>query len=265
MAETLIVIPCFDEADRLKPDAFADFVGTHPEVDLLLVNDGSRDRTLEVLQALQARAPSRISVLDQQPNRGKAEAVRAGLNAGIQRGARYVGYFDADLAAPLEEVTALIALLEARPDCEMALGSRVALLGRRIERSPLRHYLGRVFATLASMTLRLPVYDTQCGAKLFRASETLERILAEPFATNWIFDVELIARRIRLGDELGLPAARDVIQEQPLRQWIDVAGSKVRPWDFVVAVSEILRVRRLYFARSRQHGAGTNSPRSRPE
>ncbi len=255
MAETIIVIPCFDEADRLTPDAFADFVGKHAGVDLLLVNDGSRDGTLEVLRALAARAPSRIEVVDQQPNRGKAEAVRTGLNAAIERGARYVGYFDADLAAPLEEIPGFVALLDARPDCEMVLGSRVALLGRRIERSALRHYLGRVFATVASLTLQLPVYDTQCGAKVFRSTETLRRIVAEPFTTRWIFDVELIARRCVLGGELGVPPARDVIHERPLDQWIDVAGSKVRPWDFVIALVEMLRVQRRYFG-----GAVTKPP-----
>jgi len=266
MAETIIVIPCFDEADRLAPDAFLAFAEKCPGVDFLLVNDGSRDRTLAVLQGLRDAAPARFSVVDQQPNRGKAEAVRIGLNAAIESGARYVGYFDADLAAPLCEVPRLVRVLDDLPDCEMVLGSRVQLLGRRIERSALRHYLGRVFATIASMTLRLPVYDTQCGAKLFRSSDTLRRILADPFATNWIFDVEIIARRILIAERMGLPPAGEVIREVPLGQWIDVAGSKVRPWDFVVALSELLRIYRRYLSgRARRVGSVGGSGPTRAE
>jgi hypothetical protein len=105
-----------------------------------------------------------------------------------------------------------------------ALGSRVALLGSRIERRWYRHYLGRVFATAASLILRLPVYDTQCGAKLFRNTEALRAALGRPFFTRWAFDVELLNRMLRESDA---PLGVDDLIEIPLREWRDKAGSRM--------------------------------------
>ena len=96
----------------------------------------------------------------------------------------YIGYWDADLETPLEAIPALCELLDARPDLEIVFGARVRLLGRAIARSALRHYLGRMFATAASMVLGLAVYDTQCGAKLFRASPAIRALFQEPFLTR---------------------------------------------------------------------------------
>jgi glycosyltransferase involved in cell wall biosynthesis len=250
MSETTLVIPCYDEAGRLPVDAFSDFVRKTEDVDFIFVNDGSRDATLPLLRDLEASAPGRISVLDQQHNRGKAEAVRVGMNAAFERGALRAGYFDADLATPLSEVPRMLAVLDSDEQIEMVFGARVQLLGRRIERHRWRHYLGRVFATVASETLGLPIYDTQCGAKLFRVTPTTRSLFGQPFEARWIFDVEIVARRIALGRTRDLPAVAGVIHELPLQQWVDVAGSKVRAGDFVRAVFEVVRVYRRYLARS---------------
>jgi glycosyltransferase involved in cell wall biosynthesis len=253
MGETTIVIPCYDEAARLPVEAFSEHVQKCPSVDLLFVDDGSRDGTLALLRQLEALAPERISVIAQQPNRGKAEAVRVGMNAAFERGARYAGYFDADLATPLAECLRMIRVLDQDERCEMVFGARVALMGRRIERRKLRHYLGRVFATVASTSLGLPIYDTQCGAKLFRRSPATERLFAEPFLSSWVFDVEIVARRIALtrgGAGSALPETAEVIHELPLDEWIDVAGSKVAPLDFLRAIWEVGQIHRRYLTRS---------------
>jgi hypothetical protein len=106
-----------------------------------------------------------------------------------------------------------------------------------------RHYLGRIFATLASLTLDLPVYDTQCGAKLFRATGVLSAALKTPFLSRWIFDVELLARFIELR------SSRAVLEstfEFPLRSWRDVPGSKVNASAFAKAAAELWRIHRRY-------------------
>jgi glycosyltransferase involved in cell wall biosynthesis len=244
-SRVVVVVPCYDEAGRLDTAAFRAFRVESPRVSFCFVNDGSRDGTLAVLRRLCDEAPGLGFVVDQQPNRGKAEAVRQGLLAALGTGAGLVGYWDADLATPLVEVARFCRVLDERPQVELVLGSRVRLLGRSIERSPLRHYLGRVFATGASLTLSLPVYDTQCGAKLLRATGDVRAILAEPFLTRWVFDVEILARLARLARGSVVPVESRVY-ELPLRSWRDVPGSKVKPLDFVRSGLELVRIRRAY-------------------
>ena len=248
---SVVVIPCYNEVARLRTEDFAAFLESPASegIQLLFVNDGSRDATLSVLQALQARFPERIRVLDKQPNGGKAEAVRIGmLHAMAVEGCRITGFWDADLATPLEQISDLAAVLLGNPQLTMVFGARVRLLGREIYRQRARHYLGRCFATAASRALRMQVYDTQCGAKLFRVTPELSEVLAKPFLSRWIFDVELLARFLAMhgGDPAPL---RDQVYEYPLPKWHDVAGSKVHPFDFVKAFSELVQIRRTYLAR----------------
>ncbi|HXU03794.1 MAG TPA: glycosyltransferase, partial [Polyangia bacterium] len=168
MPRLTVVVPCYNEAERLAAAPLLAFVDSHPDASFLLVNDGSRDATGEVLDRLAAERPGRMVALQLTPNRGKAEAVREGLRAALAAGAEIVGFLDADLSTPPAELDDLLAAL-ARPGVQVAIGARIGMLGYDIERSAARHYLGRVFATAASLILRARVYDTQCGAKLFRA------------------------------------------------------------------------------------------------
>ena len=123
------------------------------------------------------------------------------------------------------------------------MGSRVKLLGRSIRRSNLRHILGRLSATLISLTLELEVYDTQCGAKLFRVNALTKQIFSRAFQSTWIFDVELIARIIRANSE----TPDRLIYEFPLKEWTDIAGSKIRPSHYFKSLVELMRIKRSYF------------------
>jgi dolichyl-phosphate beta-glucosyltransferase len=127
----------------------------------------------------------------------------------------------------------------------MVFGSRIRLLGRHVHRRAVRHYLGRVFATVVSLMLRLPIYDTQCGAKIFRVTPALSQVLSQPFISRWVFDVEIIARFIVLSDRDPQPL-HDSVYEFPLEKWEDVAGSKVKPGDFLLAFLDTFRIRQKY-------------------
>jgi dolichyl-phosphate beta-glucosyltransferase len=247
-SSSLVVVPCYNESARLPGRKFLDFLDNDPDVRFLFVNDGSRDQTLAVLEELRAARPERIEILDKQPNGGKAEAVRAGLVRAIEEdSASLVGFWDADLSTPLEVLPEFVRLLSGNDRLQMVFGSRVRLLGHDVVRRATRHYLGRVFASFASMSLRLPIYDTQCGAKLFRSTPELALVLRQPFLTRWVFDVEILARYIAMnkGDVSYL---RDSIYEYPLPRWHDVAGSKVHPGDFFRGAVDLLRIYNAYLA-----------------
>jgi dolichyl-phosphate beta-glucosyltransferase len=247
-----IVVPCFNEAARLSIAQFRDFVVQQPAVRFLFVNDGSTDDTGALLQRLTDSDPEHFAQLALPANCGKAEAVRQGMVQVLASGAEFAGYWDADLATPLDEIPRFVAALEANPGYEICFGSRVRLLGRAIARRPLRHYLGRLFATVASQVLRLPVYDTQCGAKLFRVNADARAVFAEPFCVNWTFDVEIIARVQAQRPDVEPLTGSNVIYELPLNTWHDVAGSKVRARDFFRALFEMLRIRARYRSRRRR-------------
>lgn len=242
MSRVTIVVPCFDEETRLNVEAFR----SCPETEFCFVNDGSRDGTLRLLESIAASDPQRFRVLNLERNRGKAEAVRAGILAELERASSYVGFWDADLATPLSELPRFVDTLEKHAAVQMVFGARVRLLGREISRRPSRHYFGRVGATLISSTLGLAIYDTQCGAKLFRSSDLLRDIFSAPFLSRWLFDVEIIAR---LAQRLGRQRAAEAIYELPLAQWHDVHGSKVKPADYVRGLRDLWKIHRAYNAR----------------
>lgn len=239
MINTVLVVPVFNEAGRLDPAPWLAWLAATDRA-LCFVDDGSRDGTPAVLEALRVKAPQQVTVITMPANAGKAEAVRQGMLRSLDSGARYAGFIDADLAAPLSEVAALEAELDAYPAAWAAFGSRVKLLGRQIERSERRHYLGRIFATCASIALSLPVYDTQCGLKLFRSGADVRAAFATPFRSKWIFDVEILARlAAAAGDHVG-----ERIREVPLQRWAERGASRLRMMDFVRAPLELARIRR---------------------
>ncbi len=243
-------MPCYNEESRLDVAAFESYVSTHADVSFLLVNDGSKDSTLTVLRQLAAACAERVRVLDVQPNQGKAEAVRLGMLEAMSGEAfDYAGFWDADLATPLDAIELFAEVFQRLPQVDLVFGTRVQLLGRDIDRKPSRHYLGRVFATAASVVLSLPIYDTQCGAKLFRVSDSARALFATRFGSRWIFDVELVARYCQ--HRSGLIG----IYELPLDRWRDIGESKVRPIDFVRAIGEMVSIYRTYSRHTKRRRA----------
>ncbi len=240
LARVAMVVPCFNEAHRLDTAAFGDFCLPGDDIEFLFVNDGSTDDTLQILKTTGA------PVVNLERNSGKAEAVRRGILAALDRSADLVGFWDADLATPLTELPGFMEIMRTRPEINMVFGARVRLLGREISRRPSRHYVGRVGATLISSSLGLAVYDTQCGAKLFRASDTLRDVFSTPFLSRWIFDVEIIARFVQ---RWGRDRVAGALYEYPVTRWHDVKGSKVKSRDFIRALRDLWKIHRAYNAR----------------
>lgn len=235
-----VVIPCFNEAARLNAEGVQELL-EEPNMGVLLVDDGSDDGTREKIYKIQ-EANSNIEVLVLQHNVGKAEAVRRGMNHVLTLGAEVIGYLDADFATPPSDMLGLFRELDLR-NVSVCLGSRWLHLGAQIDRSPFRHYGGRLFATVASAVLKISVYDTQCGAKVFRVSENLTRALSEQFLSRWAFDVELIGRL--LNDPVADAGYREQdFVEVPLQQWRDIKGSKIGVFDMVTATFELLLIKR---------------------
>ncbi len=241
MQNIAIVVPCYNEEDRLAPDDFLRFVQEEDTVSFIFVDDGSKDGTKQVIEQMCRSAPGRISSVYLTENRGKGWAVRQGFMKAFTANYQAIGYWDADLATPLREIMAFSRQLDAG-QVDMVLGSRVRLLNRNIQRNSMRHYLGRFFATFVSLILGLTIYDSQCGAKLFKNSTDLQKVFEPPFVTNWVFDVEILARFMVLRRNAGLSSIAEIACEFPLQEWKDVQGSKVQVKDFFIAVYELMKI-----------------------
>ncbi len=241
-----IVIPCYNEEKRFNCDYAARFLEKNDHISLVLVDDGSTDGTAAMLGTLARKFPDRCRLIHLKKNRGKAEAVRRGLLQAFSDPVKYAGYWDADFSTPLPVINDFARILDIRPDLYMVIGSRVLMLGRSIERSSFRHYLGRVFATAASLLLKLKVYDTQCGAKLLRVCPEVRQIFTTRFQTRWVFDVEIIARWIKISAQYGLPPAADAIYEYSLKEWRHTKGSKVGLLDGFSVFKDLIAIYRQY-------------------
>jgi dolichyl-phosphate beta-glucosyltransferase len=241
--QIIIVVPCYEEEQRLDREAFEAFRLDGYDLRYLFVNDGSKDGTLDLLTRIQEADRHRFLVLDLVDNHGKAEAVRRGVLEAVKERPDFVAFWDADLATPLAEIPGFMRVFESRPEIAMVFAARVRLLGRDISRRSSRHYVGRVGATLISQSLGLAVYDTQCGAKMFRTSDDVTEVFLRPFLSRWIFDVEIIARLVK---RWGRDRVAHSLYELPITRWHDVKGSKVRSTDFLRALRDLWRIRRAY-------------------
>lgn len=239
-AHAAIVIPFYNEERRFDRARLVE-LARHPSLEVIVVDDGSKDRTAELLGELEAGSNGTVHFLKLDRNRGKGEAVRLGLRRALERGRTTVGFTDADFSTRPGELLHLLDTLDSRADLDVLIASRVLLVGRKVERNAMRHYLGRVFATVAANILRTPFYDTQCGAKLFRATPMLASALSEPFVSRWAFDVELLGRLL-IGTRMVDPVPLERMREVPLEEWVDAGGSKVTAAAMVKTLADLAMI-----------------------
>jgi glycosyltransferase involved in cell wall biosynthesis len=234
-----LVIPCFNEEQRLVQHEVLKCVEALNCV-VVLVDDGSTDGTLEILNNLSFQFPESIQVLPLPRNVGKGEAVRAGFIHAFERDATQVLFCDADFAVGPQDLLRICNTLDENSECKAVIGSRIAMVGSNIQRSIFRHYSGRVFATLVSLILGQQIYDTQCGAKVFKADNDVKRAFSQPFLSRWAFDVEIIGRLLRLERSKN---NQNLILEMPLRNWLEVPGSKLNLVSQLRTVFELFKIR----------------------
>ncbi|HHT51864.1 MAG TPA: glycosyltransferase [Bacteroidales bacterium] len=242
MSKVVVIIPCYNEADRFPQQEFFNSFISYPSMTFLFVNDGSKDATLEILQEWQKEYDN-VLVIDKQPNSGKASAVRFAMLHAVEKiDFDYIAYFDADLATSLDEIPVFFNIFEQNNTLKMVVGSRVKRLGANINRKWMRHIVGRIFATCASATLLLPTYDTQCGAKML-SKDVVYQLFKDEFISKWLFDVEVFARLALI---VGYPEVKNSIYEYPLDSWIEKGDSRIKLKDFTRFPIDLFRIFRKY-------------------
>lgn len=235
MNKVAILIPCYNEELRLSPDAVAQLHNT-TTADIYLCNDGSTDGTAALLTDI-SNGLERCFAINYTKNSGKANTIYRAANEVLAKGQyTHIGYFDADFSTPVSEINRLLHYADQYPE-RFVMGSRVKLLNYNIHRKTHRHIIGRIIITLANTKLKLGIYDTQCGAKIFPAGIATEAF-SEPFQTSWLFDMEIFLKLKKKG-------LLQYGSEFPLLEWKDVDGSKLSWKSGIKILKEMIILSRI--------------------
>ena len=236
-----IVIPCYNEADRLPVSQFKNFLSLQPSVSVYFVNDGSKDKTHIVLSDLKNQFPDQIKLLNLSQNKGKAHAVLEGVQSALKKERfKKIAYLDADLATSLEECLRLSKYIKEK--VVLAFGSRILKLDNQIKRKWYRFVLGRLVATAISRTLGLSIYDSQCGCKIFEA-QVAKKVFNNNFISKWLFDVEIFFRMIGI---YGRTEIQNHLREITLKAWVDTPDSRVSPLYFFKLWWDLYQISKKY-------------------
>lgn len=226
-----IVIPAYNESARIgatleKVLSYVHAQGWDAEV--IVVNDGSRDDTAEIVQLFAAKNPA-LHLIENPGNRGKGFSVRNGM---LHARGPIVLFSDADLSSPIEESLKLFSALESGAD--IAIGSRWLRAELQTQRQPLhRQLFGRIFNLLLRITLGLQFADTQCGFKAFKRAAS-QAIFPWQKIERWGFDPEVLFLARKFGFK---------VEEVPVA-WGHSGGARINPFiDGARMFQEMLRIR----------------------
>lgn len=230
-----VVIPCYNEEERLLSSEFKAFAHKNLGYHLCFVNDGSTDNTLAILEELKEANPTNISVYNCEKNGGKAEAVRQGMLHLIKdQQFDYVGFLDADLSTDFRDFDDLVKTIE-NSDFKIVSGSRISRMGADITKESARKIISKTINLIIQTILGMPFKDTQCGAKIMDR-EIAATVFRKKFITKWLFDVEIFMRMRKF---YGKDEAKRLICEQPLKRWIHADGSKLSMKDSIKIVGQL--------------------------
>lgn len=227
-----IVIAAYNEEKRIRKslfDVYKYFEGKKIDYEIIVVNDGSLDKTGEILFETSAKIPT-LKNIGYEENRGKGFASRKGV---LSSKGNLVLISDADLSTPIEEIEILLPFIKSK-SYDIAIGSRALPLSKIIRKQPWwRQGMGKIFNKLVKILVLGGINDTQCGFKLFEGKVARE-LFGELKTERFAFDVEILARAKKKSYR---------IVEVPVR-WINSKQSKVNPvFDSLIMIKDLVKIR----------------------
>ena len=234
-----IVVPCYNESQRLLSTDYLQFVKEYPEFHLIFVDDGSTDNTFEIIEDL-SKQSANISAIKQSKNTGKAQAIRFGMEHIINQPFDCIGYLDADLAIPFSELLRLKDKLGNGYD--FVFSSKKVTEGSDLEYKFKRYFVGRVLSSMVKMSLKTSIFDTQCGCKLM-IKDVAKVAFKDPFINSWLFDIEILWRLII---EHGNTYIEEKTLEVPVMKLIDRGSSRIKATDLISLPFQFIKIHLHY-------------------
>ena len=236
-----LFIPCYNEEKRIKLDSFLKFIKENDyKIDFYFINDGSDDETntliTNTLLVLQ-----NVFLITLYENHGKGNALRAGILQNVKKPYKYIGFIDADLDIPLNQVLRLFDILEKNSTATIAISYRSFLQENGIFNLRCLASIVVKFTANQLLSFKPPLKDTQCGCKLFK-SEIASKLFEEKFISEWLFDIELF---FRLKINQGLEA-RDTISEVAVLNLQKSKMSKIKTIQGLKIIKQFYRIYEYY-------------------
>ena len=231
----IIVIPCFNEAQRLDLSYFNKLSRIQNTM-WVFVDDGSTDSTSKILKNY-SKKKNTINVRINH-NVGKSNAIAYGMNYAFSKisDIGWIGFLDSDGAFATSDVERIIKMTSSSKKYDALYTSRVKMAGRDIRRNNTRHIIARLITSLFGLVWKDIPYDTQSGFKLYRYSDNFNSIFIKLFKTKWFFDIELSIRYSKYKKK------NIHVWEEPVSSWIDIPGSKINYRQSMRIVLEVIYI-----------------------
>lgn len=231
MIKLSIIIPCFNEEDRLPKNfakAYAFFKKNIKDFEVILVDDGSVDKTLTIIKHLSKQYKD-VNFISYRPNQGKGYAVKKGVE---KSSGQIICFMDADFAIDLKEAAKFIKQIDQ--------GANIVIANRNLGKSKMigqknliRRFLGKSLTYLNNIFLNLNnISDTQCGFKFFEA-RVAKQLFSNLTVYRWLFDMEILTLASLKGYKIvSLPVT-----------WKEIEGSKVNlVSDFIPVGKDLIKI-----------------------
>jgi glycosyltransferase involved in cell wall biosynthesis len=238
-----IIVPCYNEELRFDLNYFKSLNKKLLKygVELVFVNDGSTDGTLDILKQVSFKP----RILNLKKNVGKAEAIRKAMIQEIKINNKILfGYLDSDAAFDSNDISTFVNNFISNKKLQnykILSAARVKLAGISIKRKTYRHVIGRLISTILNLGFENKVYDPQSGFKLFRRSNELIEAFAQPFATRWFIDMEIMNH---------YKYHENSIIEMPVSSWVDTPGSKIVIKEYFRIFFELTKIKLMILKRT---------------
>ena len=233
------MVPCFNEEKRINLNYFEE-LSSLPNVEIIFYDDGSNDMTRNLLKKFVSNIPTKTRLLWSDQNCGKAKAILDAWRKVYDEEFNYIGMLDADGATSIIDVCQIVSLIDSKKDYDAIWGSRAKLAGRQINRKLYRHIIGRTLHYILRKLYRQEIYDTQAGIKIFKKSTAIEKIIHNSkLSSKWFLEIEILCQIHEQGSQL-------LIWEEPLYEWKDVKGSKLKLSNFLQIFVSVIKMFKRY-------------------